>query len=89
MLSCYKFEKLSLMNEAINFGKVGNQQQDWFVVFPAFQIFYFANGRRIEWIGAQSIEGVREESDHTTVSNDSRGAFPRFGCVFGDHYWHD
>ena len=53
----------SFGNEARDLILIADQNQNWFVVFPALELFDFLNRDFVERIGAETIERVRAKSN--------------------------
>ena len=46
------------MNESADVLAITDNDQDGFALFPALELFDSLNGRKVEGIGAKTIEGV-------------------------------
>jgi hypothetical protein len=75
----------SLRNKTIDFGRVGDQQQNWLAVFPALELANFSHSRRVERIGAEAVKRVGAKRDDA-AGNDDRCGFSSHLCgVVMDH----
>jgi hypothetical protein len=53
--------------QTVHFANISDQQQDWFIVFPALQSSYALDPSRVERIGAEPVERVGAKRDHPAL----------------------
>ncbi len=66
---------LGFFDKSIDLIYVGNQKQDRFVLFPAFEFFELANCGGVQRVSSEAVKRVGAKRDYAAVSDQAGGFF--------------